>query len=159
LQFVAAGAKLGHQDRFYCADNGILGTDEFVDELIHRIGDFDAKAAALRRKTNRPAKRIDAECLAKAVEKVCGIAREDFGGPGKRASQMFAKEVFVLAGRQLGAKVTTLSEVIGLSVASTSRRLDSARRKAAEDKDLATSRDRAIAEYMRKGEMVKNRKK
>jgi len=49
-QFVAARAKLGHQEQFYETENGVLGSEEFVDEMIHRIGEFDTRAAAARRK-------------------------------------------------------------------------------------------------------------
>jgi putative transposase len=39
-RFVEAGMKLGHQEEFYLADEGrILGTEEFVDATIHRIGE------------------------------------------------------------------------------------------------------------------------
>jgi len=39
-EFVAAGMKLGHQDEYYLADEGrILGSEEFVDATIHRIGE------------------------------------------------------------------------------------------------------------------------
>jgi hypothetical protein len=39
-QFVAAGMKLGHQAELYLTDEGrILGTEEFVDATIHRIGE------------------------------------------------------------------------------------------------------------------------
>src|SRR5438445_6542952 len=40
-QFVAAGMKIGHQEEFYQTDDGrILGTEEFVDATIHRIGEI-----------------------------------------------------------------------------------------------------------------------
>src|SRR5437773_4061213 len=39
-QFVAAGIRLGHHEEFYLADQGrILGTEEFIDATIHRIGE------------------------------------------------------------------------------------------------------------------------
>src|SRR6266446_6280450 len=39
-QFVAAGIKQGHCEEFYAADEGrILGTEEFGDATIHRIGE------------------------------------------------------------------------------------------------------------------------
>jgi hypothetical protein len=39
-EFVAAGMKLGHREEFYLAEEGwILGTEEFVDKTIHRIGE------------------------------------------------------------------------------------------------------------------------
>ena len=45
-QFVAAGAKLGHQEEFYLTGKGgILGSEEFVDETIHRLGETDGRSA------------------------------------------------------------------------------------------------------------------
>src|SRR5712691_8142515 len=39
-QFVMAGIKHGHRDEFYAAEEGrILGSEEFVDATIHRIGE------------------------------------------------------------------------------------------------------------------------
>ncbi|PYS73525.1 MAG: transposase, partial [Acidobacteria bacterium] len=38
-QFVVAGMKLGYQEEFYLANEGrILGSEEFVDATVHRIG-------------------------------------------------------------------------------------------------------------------------
>src|SRR6266851_1860335 len=57
-QFVIAGMKLGHREEFYLAEEGrILGTEEFVDATIHRIGEWggtprrsDGKLASEARK-------------------------------------------------------------------------------------------------------------
>ena len=39
-KFVAAGIKLGHCEEFYAADaGGILGSEEFIDATIHRLGE------------------------------------------------------------------------------------------------------------------------
>ena len=39
-QFVAAGIKQGHCEEFYAAEEGrILGSEEFIDATIHRIGE------------------------------------------------------------------------------------------------------------------------
>ena len=61
--FVAAGMGLGHQEEFYLADQGrILGTEEFVDATIHRIGETTrvVRRAELNEKFN-------AEALIEAV--------------------------------------------------------------------------------------------
>ena len=46
---VAAGMKLGPRPEFYTCKGGILGSEEFVDSMIHRISDHDVHAAASRR--------------------------------------------------------------------------------------------------------------
>jgi len=42
------------------------------------------------------------------------IKHESFYGSGKTARSVFAKELVILAGRNAGATVTALSELIGL---------------------------------------------
>ncbi|MFN0141253.1 MAG: hypothetical protein ACKVQW_14340, partial [Pyrinomonadaceae bacterium] len=109
---------------FIYTENGILGSEEFVDEMIHRIGEFDARAAALRRKAARESADVNFRALLDAVEAVCGIPREDICGRSKSAKKVFAKEILIIVGRQLGASVTDLSHTTGLTSASISRRHD-----------------------------------
>lgn len=146
-QFVAAGAKLGHQERFYDAGNGVLGSDEFVDEVIHHIGEFDSRAAALRRRSAGGMTPLQADLLIRTVEMVCGIDRDDFCGPAKGRLPVFAKEALILSGRDLGASVTELSRIIGLTSASVSRRHDNARRRIREDDSLKTAHQQIVEQF------------
>ena len=102
-EFVAGGIKLGHQPEFYAPGSGVLGSEEFVDSMIHRVGEFDVHAAAARRKQkNKPAE-FDAERLLCAVESVFGIGRDDICGRGKGRQLVAAKDALILVGRRLGA--------------------------------------------------------
>jgi putative transposase len=148
-QFVMAGAKMGRQERFYEAENGVLGSDEFVDAMIHPIGQHDAAAALVRRYIAREVKKFRADDLLRAVEDVCGIGRDEFVGPGKGARQMFAKNALIVSGRPLGATATELSRLVRISVASVSRRYDTARRTIQNDTVLGSVRDQIIAIYGR----------
>jgi len=148
-QSVAAGAKLGHQEQFYETDSGVLGSDEFVDEMIHSIGEFDTRAAAQRRKSKATPRKLKAEILIRAVEKVCDISREDFCGPSKEAKAVFAKEALILSGRDLGFTATALSRIARLSLASVSRRSDSARQRSATNPELAAASKHIIKQYKR----------
>ena len=147
--FVAAGAKLGHQEQFYETESGVLGSEEFVDEMIHRIGEFDTRAAAARRKSKATPRKLKAAILIRAVEKVCGISRKDFCGPSKEAKAVFAKEALILSGRDLGFTATALSRIACLSLASVSRRSDSARQRSADSPELAKAYNRIIRQYKR----------
>ncbi|MFZ1699433.1 MAG: transposase [Pyrinomonadaceae bacterium] len=147
VQFVAAGANLGRQEQFYEATNGVLGTDEFVDEMIHRIGEFDTRKAAMRRNALEEQADIQADLLIRTVETVCGVKREDFCGAAKAAGVVFAKEALILSGKQLGASVTALAEMMSLSSATISRRHDVARQRISEDPDLGIARDQIIQQY------------
>ncbi|CAN5596726.1 transposase [soil metagenome] len=147
VEFVAAGAKLGTQEHLYADANGILGTDDFVDETIHRIGDFDRRAAALRRTANSGLTEVDLEALLAAVEQVSGTSHKGFCGTAKGARQVFAKEIFIVTGRQLGSKVTELSAILGLSSASTSRRHDSALSRLPDDPTLSLAIESVLEHY------------
>ena len=147
VEFVAAGASLGSQEHFYADVNGILGTDEFVDDTIHRIGDFDTRAAALRRNAKRGVVEVDTEALLRAVEQVSETSREEFCSTAKGARQVFAKEIFIVAGKRLGSSVTALSAVLGLTSATTSRRHDNALHRLPGDLTLSLAIESVLEQY------------
>ena len=123
-EFVMAGMKLGHREEFYCAEDGcILGNDQFVDGAIHRL--CELKPAGKRHQ----AVSLDAEALITAVERVYGLAREEFCGRKKDAKLVRAKEALILVGTRTGASNRVLGDLIGLSSSTVSRRHDSARAK------------------------------
>ena len=129
-QFVRAGMKLGHQEEFYRADGGrILGTEDFVDATIHRIGET-RRAADMPAKRGMPGSdRLEAEILIAAVEKICRLERRESCGSGKSAAAVIAKEALILVGHKAGASMKMLSEITGMNSSAVSRRHDSARRK------------------------------
>jgi len=128
LHFVEAGVKLGHQKKFYVAEETrILGSDEFVDAIIHRIGEtkdivkpFDAR---------KKVKEFDADALFAAIEEVCCVSRQEICSSGKSTKAIAAKEMFVLAGRQLGGSFKLLSTITGMSRSAVSRRHEAAKLK------------------------------
>ena len=126
-EFVRAGMKLGHQAEFYCAEEGrILGSEEFVDATIHRIGETKPVGKNKDKRGAADAMRFDAEALLTAVEKVCGLEREKFCGRGKDAALVRAKEALILVGHRAGASNKALSDLIGISSSTVSRRHHSA---------------------------------
>jgi REP element-mobilizing transposase RayT len=145
-QFVDAGMKLGHQKEFYLADEGrILGTEEFVDATIHRIGDVRRVVGSGVEKSKN--KKFDAHALLEVVENVCKVPRRQFCGPSKGASAVTAKEMFVLIGWQAGASIRTLSEVAGISSSAVSRRHDSVRLKVRRDREVGKLAARIMRLY------------
>lgn len=148
-EFVTAGMNLGHQEEFYVADEGrILGSEEFVDATIHRIGQTKLSPRADPKDNLRGMGTFQAERLIVAVEKVCGLPRRDFYGSGKSAGSVLAKEILVMTGRELGASMSVLSEVTGLSSGSVSRRHDAARMRVRENEELKTLAGRIRQEYL-----------
>jgi putative transposase len=125
-QFVQAGIKLGHREEFYLAAEGmILGTEEFVDGTIHRIGE----TRKAKKKQYNQSREFNAEALIKAVEDAFRIPRADFCGSRKSALAITAKEALILIGLEVGAKMSALSEITGMNSSSVSRRHDAAKRK------------------------------
>jgi REP element-mobilizing transposase RayT len=157
-RFVGAGIKQGHCEDFYAADEGrIMGSEEFIDETIHRIGETDRSNPNLKKKAS-PVCEIEPYDLVAAVEKVCRIRREDFCGPGKSAPAIMAKEMLILVGLQLGASMKVLSEIIGISSSALSRRHDSARVKVRDNVNTKNLASEIIQEYrsMRKLRIAKS---
>ncbi|MEK6337144.1 MAG: transposase [Acidobacteriota bacterium] len=145
-QFVRAGMKLGHQEEFYLADEGrILGSEEFVEATIHRIGEV-RRIEGSQPKMKLPKESFSAEDLLAAVEEICEVKREEFCGPGKHVSTSIAKELFVLAGCQMGASLKQLSDISGMSSAAISRRKDAGRARMREDKRVAGLVSRIVEE-------------
>jgi len=141
--FVMAGVRLGRQEHFYQGDDQrILGSDEFVDATIHRLGE---SVRSGRQVQARQPEELKVTALVEAVELVCGMPRERFCSSEKSAPVVRAKEVFLVAGREMGASLKTLSEVIGLNSSTTSRRHDSARLKMLDNKDMR----RLVAEVIK----------
>jgi len=134
--FVAAGIRLDHQEDFYLAHEGsILGTQEFVDATIHRIGETRPRKDA-GRKPLLGARKFDGQALIALVEKFSGITQEEFCSAGKYGAVIRAKEALILVGRKAGASVKTLSGITGLSSASVSRRYDIALQKMRTDEEM-----------------------
>jgi hypothetical protein len=146
-KFVAAGIKLGHCDEFYAADEGrILGSEEFIDATIHRIGETGRANRGARKKAF-PVGEVEPERLVAAVENACGIPREDFCGAGKSAPAIRAKEMLILVGLQMGASMKMLSEMIGISPSALSRRHDAARRKLRDNANTSKLASQIIQQY------------
>ena len=126
---VAAGMKLGHLDRLYETNQGVLGSEEFVDATIHRMGEFKPKGTPRA----AAAAEFDGKSLMAAVERVCGIHRQEFSSRAKGALVVAAREALVMSGRRLGASATDLARLTGLDIACISRRHDAAIRRSKED--------------------------
>ena len=138
-QFVAAGIRQGHCEEFYAADEGrILGTEEFIDATIHRIGEPKREIRGSKNATTAYEFRPDR--LIASVEKICRVSREEFCGRSKSAAAVTAKEMLILIGLQVGASRRMLSEITGISSSALSRRCDAVRLKVQENvetRDLA----------------------
>ena len=139
-EHVAAGMKLGHLSTLYETRGGVLGTEEFVDSMIHRMGEFEPKGTpwVFEKREFSPNELIS------AVESICQVAREDFCGTSKMRRVITAKETLILAGRRLGLGVKTISDITGLSVATVGRRHDKAVDRLGQDGSLKELAGRVV---------------
>lgn len=136
---------LGHQREFYSAgEDNILGSEEFVDATIHRIGEID-----VRRTRSSELPPFDAEAMLAAVESVFAMSRDEFCGSGKARRHSDAKDALIVTGRQIGGSVTQLAEILKISSSNISRRYDTARMKIVSDENRARMADSVRQDYER----------
>lgn len=139
---VAAGMKLGHLDGLYETRSGVLGSEEFVDEIIHRMGEFVPKGTPKAVVTE-----FDPDALIAAVEQICGVTKQDFCGKAKGLKLILAKEALIVSGRRLGASATALSRLAGIDVATVSRRHDAGLARIADDRSFGATIEKVLETY------------
>ena len=100
----------------------ILGSEEFVDETIHRMGEIERSPG--RRNEHKSDRDVDADKLFAAVEEVCEVPREVFCSSSKAAKALLAREALIACGRQAGASSTMLAMKTGPSSSTVSNRHD-----------------------------------
>ena len=143
--YVAAGVGLEYPKDFDSpAEGHILGSEEFIDTTIHRIGDTPRRRAEHTKKHER---HFDASALISAIETVFGLSGDKFCGPEKSAKAVLAKEVLILIGREQGAGVAELSLISGLDTSNISRRYDAAQQNLKTDRKLAYAKDLVKKNY------------
>jgi len=144
---VAAAIKLGPQSHFYASESGILGSEEFVDSMIHRLGEHDVHAAARRRKELQAAQGCDIHALLALVEKHFHIPKEEICSRGKNPHLVYAKEVFIVTARRLGTSLAEVSNVLGINASTVSRRFDAARNRMNGDQQMSVDVENVVTEY------------
>jgi REP element-mobilizing transposase RayT len=152
-EFVEAGLQLGHRAELYSTAEGrILGTEEFVDATIHRLGENERNAGRRRQEPSNELREFNAAALIVAVEKICGVASEEFRGPGKSSRAIEAKEALILIGRQVGASVRQLSEITAISNSAVCRRHDAGKSKIRKNRELNKLLERIESHYWEGGD-------
>ena len=120
-QFVNAALGQESQSEFYRAAEGrMLGNDEFLDEVKHRIGDY-----VLNR--DKRVRKADMEGIVKAAEKATGLERKDFCSISKNRQLVLVKEAIIVIGRENGIRTREIAEVLGIDPSAVSKRGEAAR--------------------------------
>jgi len=145
-EFVAAGAGLEYPGGLDLGvEAGILGSEDFVDSMIRRIGDTPRRRSE---QMGRPERSFDATLLISAVKAIFGLSDDTFCGPEKTRKAVLANEVLILVGREQGAGVSELSLISGLDTSNVSPRCDAARRKLHTDRKLAFAKAQVEKIYL-----------
>jgi hypothetical protein len=144
-EFVAAGARSGDDEDFLMIGReGILGSDEFVDNAIHHIWERDETNGRGRADKQDDFSR---DAMIAAVESVFDIDSREFLGSSKTPRAVRAKEALIAAGRRMGASVTELAKITGLNTSTISRRYDNVIQMIRDDTALKSRIDKVAREY------------
>jgi len=119
-RFVKAGLGEPSQDGYYRATEGrLLGGDEFLEEMRHRIGDH---------RTARPnLERTSVEDLLSAAEMTSGLTRQELCGKSKNRRTVSVRESVIVVGRERGLSNRELAEGLGIDSSAVTKRVDAAR--------------------------------
>jgi hypothetical protein len=125
--------KLGHKEEFYKAEGGrILGSEEFVAETKHRVGEIPRGARPIA----HIRKRIDPKALVAAVERVTGRKRREFCVSNKTRGLVLIKKAMIIVGREIGASNADLARITGLDASVVSRRFESGHIRMSESEEV-----------------------
>lgn len=128
-RFVEAGAGETSQDEYYRAAEGrLLGSEEFVEEIKHRVGEH--------RVERRVPKRLSIEQLLGAAEKASGLKRDELCSNSKRRSTVAMKEAVIVLGKGSGIANRELAAALRLDPSSVTRRIEAARSKGTASADI-----------------------
>jgi len=133
IRFVESSLAEQSQDEYYRAAEGrLLGSEEFLREIRHRIGDHRA--------VRRVPERTSIEDLLTAAETSSGLSRQELCGKSKNRRTVAVKEAVIVLGRENGITNRVLAEALGLGASAVTRRVDAARARGAESSDLVKLR-------------------
>ena len=148
--FVQAGAELGHRNDYYGGtEGGILGSEEFIEEMNRRIGEIPVGARPSV--TNRATPNLKG--LLRAVAAATGLSREEICSARKTRRIVRAKEAMIVVGYETGADITTLANFIGIDDSVVSKRLSSCKTKMEHSTELLK-----LVKRVRKALSASNRK-
>jgi putative transposase len=123
-EFVNAALGERSQKEYYLASEGrMLGSEEFLDEVKHRIGDYMGKR-------ERRVRKRDLEAILKAAEKGTGLGRKEFCTNSKSRALVMIKEAIIAIGDENGILTRELADALGVDPSAVSKRRDGARGRA-----------------------------
>jgi REP element-mobilizing transposase RayT len=119
-QFLAAGIGQRSGTDFYKANKAaVLGNEEFLEEIKHRVGEFRARRVELRR--------ISIDDLIRSAERISGLSRLEVCGKSRNRRTVAAREAVIVVGREFGMSNRELAEGLRIDASAVTRRIDAAR--------------------------------
>lgn len=129
IKFVEASLSERSQEDYYRAVEGrLLGSDEFMKEIRHRVGEHRAKRQAFEQ--------ISIDDLLSAAERSSGLTRQELCSKSKNRRTVAVKEAVIMLGREQGIRNRELAEALGIDASAVTRRVDAARARGTESSDL-----------------------
>jgi putative transposase len=120
IQFVEA--NLGEQsqvDYYRAAEGRMLGGENFLSEIRHRVGDHQT--------VGREPERTSIDDLLSAAERSSGLSRHELCGKSKNRKTVAVKEAVIVLGRERGITNRELAEALGIGPSAVTRRAEAAR--------------------------------
>lgn len=120
IQFVEANLGEQSQDEYYRAAEGrMLGGEEFLSEIRHRVGDHQA--------VRLQPERTSIEDLLSAAERSSGLSRHELCSKSKNRRTVAVKEAVIVLGRERGITNRELAVALGIGPSAVTRRAEAAR--------------------------------
>jgi hypothetical protein len=119
-RFVDAGLGESSQGEYYRASEGrVLGSEEFLDEIRHRVGDPP--------RAERAFERTSIEDLLNAAERSSGLSRQELCSKNKNRRTVAVRDAVIVVGRERGLSNRELAEAFGKDGSSVTKRVEVAR--------------------------------
>jgi chromosomal replication initiation ATPase DnaA len=140
--FVEAGYQHGHRGEFYGAVEGrLLGGEEFVGEVKHRIGEAPIRRAKKGKQV------LGWESVVGRVEEVLGVRLEQVQGRGRTSTHMKAKEMLIYLGRERGeVSQKELAKRLEIDQSNVARGYERARERMQREEEFRNLVERIVAE-------------
>ena len=121
------------QDDYYRATEGrLLGGEEFLDEIKHRVGDHLAARKAFESTT--------IEDLLKAAAKSSGLSAQEICSKSKNRKTVAVRDAVIVIGRERGISNRELAEALRMDPSAVTKRVEAARVRGPETAEMKALR-------------------
>jgi len=118
-QFVETALGESSQDEYYrAADGRLLGSDEFLETVKHRVGEHRPKVSI---------NLTTVEDLLSAAERSTGLGQQELCSKSRSRRTVMAREAVIVVGRERGISNRELARALGIDPSAVTRRVDVAR--------------------------------